>query len=110
MMVTQILIAVSCFAGGFIIAWLWVRASAQAGSLELEKRAATQQGASEERNTRAATLNQEILQVRTKLEEEQKQRITAESDAEAQRENLAEQRRLLDDAQKKLKEAFQSLA
>ena len=45
-----------------------------------------------------------------RIEDEQRLRATAEKDAESQRANLAEQRRLLDDAQVRLREAFQSLA
>ncbi len=45
-----------------------------------------------------------------RVEEEQKFRAAADKEVENQRANTAEQRRLLEEAEKKLKEAFQSLA
>ena len=55
-------------------------------------------------------LQQDLRVSQKRIEEEQKLRAAAENEAESQRANLAEQRRLLDDAQVKLREAFQSLA
>jgi DNA recombination protein RmuC len=107
---TEILIAVVCFAAGFAIAWLWTRGSAGAGRLELERRAAGLDGAVGELKKQTDTLQQDLRGAQKRIEEEQKLRSAAEKDAEAQRSNLAEQRRILDDAQEKLKEAFQSLA
>ena len=42
------LISAIGFAAGFLIAWLWARASSQAQKLTLEKQAASQQGAAEQ--------------------------------------------------------------
>ena len=107
---TALLISAACFAAGFAIAWLWSRGSAGAGRLELEKRAAGLDGAVGELNKQAELLQNDLRNAQRRIEEEQKLRSAAEKDAEAQRSNLAEQRRILDDAQEKLKEAFQSLA
>src|SRR5579872_723918 len=107
---TQILISAACFVAGFVIAWLWTRGLAGAGRLELERRAAGLDGAVGELNKRTDALQQELRSAQKRIEEEQKLRSAAEKDAEAQRSNLAEQRQILDEAQVKLKEAFQSLA
>ena len=55
-------------------------------------------------------MQQDLRASQKRIEEEQKLRAAAEKEAESQRANLLEQRRLLDDAQVKLREAFQSLA
>src|SRR5260370_11070296 len=107
---TEILIAVACFAAGFAIAWLWTRGSAGAGRLELERRAAGLDGAGGELKKQTETLQQDLRGAQKRIEDEQKLRSAAEKDAEAQRSNLTEQRRILDEAQVTLKEAFQSLA
>jgi DNA recombination protein RmuC len=107
---TEILIAVTCFAAGFLVAWVWTRASAGAGRLELERRAASLEGTTGELKKQNDTLQQDLRVAQKRIEDEQKLRAAADKDAEAQRSNVAEQRRLLDDAEKRLKEAFQSLA
>ena len=107
---TGILIAITCFAAGFAVAWAWANSSASAARLELERRAAGLDGAVGELKKQNDTLQQDVRLSQKRIEEEQKLRAAAEKDAESQRSNLIEQRRLLDDAQVKLREAFQSLA
>ncbi len=107
---TMILIGGIAFIAGYAVAWVWARASAGAARLELEKRAAGLDGAAVELKKQVDAQQEGLRVAQKRIEEEQKLRATAEKDAEAQRSNLAEQRRLLDDAQIKLKEAFQSLA
>jgi DNA recombination protein RmuC len=107
---TGILIAVACFAAGFLLAWVWTRSSAEAGRLELERRAANLEGTAGELNKQNDALLQDLRVAQKRIEDEQKLRAAADKDAEAQRSNVAEQRRLLDDAEKRLKETFQSLA
>jgi len=107
---TGILIAVACLVAGFAAAWAWANASAGAARLDLEKRAAGLDGTVGELKKQNDALQQDVRAAQKKFEEEQKLRATAEKDAESQRANLIEQRRLLDDAQIKLREAFQSLA
>lgn len=110
MNLTVLLIAAACFAGGFLIARLAGRAASERKTLELEKQISTQKGAAEELKNQSAALQEHTRKLQARVEEEQKLRATAEKDAESQRANLAEQRRLLDEAEKRLKEAFQSLA
>jgi DNA recombination protein RmuC len=107
---TEILIVVVCFVTGCLLAWLVTRALAEAGRLELEKRAASLEGTTGELKKQNEALLQDLRLTQKRLEDEQKLRAATDKDAEAQRSNLAEQRRLLDDAEKRLKEAFQSLA
>jgi len=107
---TEILIAFACFAVGFAIAWMWAKSSAGASRLDLERRAAGLDGAVGELKKQTDALQQALRAAQNRVEEEQKLRASAVKEAESQRENLAEQRRLLDDAQVKLREAFQSLA
>jgi len=103
-------IAATGFAAGFLVAWLWARASSQTQKLELEKRAAGQQGAAEELKKQTLALQEQVRTLQGRVEEEQKLRAAADKEAEGQRANIADQRRLLEEAEKKLKEAFQSLA
>jgi DNA recombination protein RmuC len=107
---TVILIAIACLGAGFAAAWAWASSSGGAERLELEKRAAGLDGTTVELKKQNDALQQDLRTLQKRIEEEQKLRATAEKDAESQRANLAEQRRLLDDAQIKLREAFQSLA
>ena len=105
-----LLIAAVCLAAGFLVAWLWSRASSQNRRLELEKQSASQQGAAEELKKQSSDLQQQVRTLQGRVEEEQKFRAAADKEVESQRANNAEQRRLLEEAEKKLKEAFQSLA
>jgi DNA recombination protein RmuC len=107
---TEILIATACLVAGFAIAWVWANSSSGASRLDLERRAAGLDGTVGELKRQNDTLQQDLRISQTRIEEEQKLRAAAEKEAESQRANLVEQRRLLDDAQVKLREAFQSLA
>jgi DNA recombination protein RmuC len=106
----NVLIAALCFTAGFLVAWLWSRASSQNRRLELEKQAASQQGAAEELKKQSSSLQEQVRTLQGRVEEEQKLRAAADKEVESQRANIAEQRRVLEEAEKKLKEAFQSLA
>jgi DNA recombination protein RmuC len=110
MTATGILMAIACLGAGFAIAWAWANSSAGVARLELEKRAAGLDGTVQEVKKQNDALQQDLRLLQKRMEEEQKLRASAEKDAEGQRSNLLEQRRLLDDAQSKLREAFQSLA
>ncbi len=107
---TGILIAIACLAAGFAVAWAWANAKGGSARLEVEKRAAGLDGTVGELKKQNDALQQDLRVSQKRIEDEQKLRATAEKDAESQRANLAEQRRLLDDAQLKLRDAFQSLA
>lgn len=104
------LIAAIAFAAGFLVAWLWARASSQTQKLDLEKQAASQQGAAEELKKQSIAMQDQVRTLQGRVEEEQKLRAAADKEAEGQRANIAEQKRLLEEAEKQLKEAFQSLA
>ena len=106
----SVLIAAFFFAAGFLVAWLLSRASSQNSRLELEKQAASQQGAAEELKKQSSGLQEQVRTLQGRVEEEQKLRAAADKEVESQRANIAEQRRVLEEAEKKLKEAFQSLA
>lgn len=105
-----VLIAVACFGAGFALAWAWLKSSAGEARLELERRAASLDGTAQQLKKQNETLQQEWKASQKRIEEEQRLRAAAQAEAESQRANLIEQRRLLDDAQAKLREAFQSLA
>jgi DNA recombination protein RmuC len=107
---TTILTAAISLAAGFLVAWLWSRVSFQNRRLELERQSASQQGASEELKRQSGALQENMRTLQGRVEEEQKLRAAADKEVENQRANTAEQRRLLEEAEKKLKEAFQSLA
>jgi DNA recombination protein RmuC len=107
---TTILIAVACLVAGFAIAWAIAKASAGSARLELERRAAGLDGTVGELKKQVESLQMETRNSQKRIEDEQKLRSAAQADAEAQRANLAEQRKLLDEAQLKLRDAFQSLA
>jgi DNA recombination protein RmuC len=106
----EILVAAACLAAGFAIAWAWTKSSAGSARMELERRAAGLGGAAQELKKQNEDLQQQLRASQKRIEDEQRLRATAEKDAESQRANLLEQRRLLDEAQLKFKEAFQSLA
>lgn len=107
---TAILIAIACFAAGFAVAWAWAKSSADYAKLELERRAANLDGTVQELKKQNEALQSAGKASQNRIEEEQRLRAAAQAEAESQRANLIEQRRLLDDAQAKLREAFQSLA
>jgi DNA recombination protein RmuC len=106
----EMLIGSAGLAVGFAIAWVWANSSAGAARLELERRAAGLDGTAQELKKQNDVLQQDLRASQKRMEEEQKLRASAEKDAESQRANLLEQRHLLEDAQVKLREAFQSLA
>jgi DNA recombination protein RmuC len=105
-----ILIAIACLAAGFAIAWAWAKSSSGATRLDLERRAAGLDGTVGELKKQNEALQQSARVSQQRIEDEQKLRAAAEKDAESQRANLLEQRHLLDEAQHKLRDAFQALA
>ncbi len=111
MTILGLVVVVAGVAAGFAIAWAWANSSAGAARLELERRAAGIDGTAQElKKSKMTRCSRNYKLSQKRIEDEQKLRAAAEKEAEGQRENLAEQRRLLDDAQIKLREAFQSLA
>lgn len=108
--------------------WFWVLAGIVVGGaavwLIMEKRRreldralrdAEQRAAAAEATSRALRVEaqkgeQEVAGLREKLEVEQKARATAEALREAEKKNLEDQRRLLEQAREKLTESFKALS
>lgn len=106
-MTTSLLVAVVLtFGVGFVTAWLI--ASSRASRLRSES-AATAAQLSETRQQLALSRG-ETESLRNLLSEEKTQRTRAEVDAQNQRENIGEQKRLLGEAEANLRQAFDSLA
>jgi DNA recombination protein RmuC len=82
-------------------------ASAEA---ELREKAAAAEAIIADLRARLADLEAEAEDLRSRLAREQSLRVTAETRLEGEQKNLAEQRRLLDDAQVRLKDAFAALS
>jgi DNA recombination protein RmuC len=110
----EIAAAIGIFAVAFLIAWFWSRASAigKLGSRirELEAGASGHQGVEAELRRKETELRNERDTLQEKLTEEQQRRAAAEATASQVRENLDEQKKLLDEARAKFSDAFQSLA
>jgi len=110
---TTIGIAVLIFLAGAALAWFWSRVQARELSgrvRELEADSSGHQSMESELRRQALELRAERDVLREKLDMEQQRRVSAETTAQKARENLEEQRKLLDDAQTKLADAFQGLA
>src|SRR5207245_9076654 len=80
-----LVIAIACFAGRFILAWLWSRASAHTVRLEPEKRAAALDGVVGELTKQAEALKQDEKWLQTRVEHEQALRAAAEKEAQGER-------------------------
>ncbi len=110
----EIGVAALIFAAGFVLAWFWARARAVEQSAarirELEAGAGGHQSVESELRRQTADLRTERDALQEKLNEEQQRRTVAETTATKIRENLDEQRKLLDEARSKFSEAFQGLA
>jgi DNA recombination protein RmuC len=94
------------FVVGFLTAWLL--ASSRASRLSSESAAIA--GQLSETRQQLATTHAETESLRKQVLEEKTQRTRAESDAQNQRGNLEEQKRLLGEAETGLRQAFDSLA
>lgn len=97
---------VIAFAAGFLIAKLL--AASRASRLQSESAAISAQ-LSETRQQLAASRS-EIEALRKELLDERTLRVRSDTDLQNQRANLAEQKRLLDEAETSLRQAFDSLA
>jgi DNA recombination protein RmuC len=106
-------IAVVIFFLGVALAWFWGRLRARELSArvrELEATASGNQSVEAELRRQSLELRAERDVLREKLEMEQQRRVSAESTAQKARENIDEQRKLLDEARTKFADAFQGLA
>ncbi len=99
---------------GGLAAWFWAGSRARAASVAQTADLQNQLGAShstvEELRRRLAELNSETGKLRGDLQNEQQARVTAETRLTESFKNIEEQKRLLADAQTKLKDAFSALS
>jgi len=106
-------IAMVLFLLGAALTWFWSRLRARELSArvrELEATASGNQSVEAELRRQSLELKAERDVLREKLEMEQQRRASAESSAEKARENIDEQRKILDEARTKFADAFQGLA
>jgi len=107
------LLALGALAGG-IVGWLLARARHRAAALAevqaRETRAATAEALADELRKQLTQRELEIADLRGALDTERSGRAGAEARRDAERENLEEQRRLLDDARGRLAETFAALS
>src|ERR1700689_1710156 len=106
-------IAIAIFFLGAALAWFWNRLHARelmARVRELEATASGNQSVEAEVRRQSLELRAERDVLREKLEMEQQRRVNAETTAQKARENIDEQRKLLDEARTKFADAFQGLA
>jgi DNA recombination protein RmuC len=106
-------IAVVLFLLGAAMTWIWSRLHARELSSrvrELEALESGNQSVEAEVRRQSLELKAERDVLREKLEMEQQRRASAESSAQKARENIDEQRKLLDEARTKFSDAFQGLA
>jgi DNA recombination protein RmuC len=114
MMTLSLISVVAALIVGLLIGWLASRArtaaahESQLRNLEIAK--ATAESTSSEVRKQLETSRVQLEQARARIEEEGNRRSSAEASLARTQENLLEQRRLLDDAQSKLSDAFRSLA
>lgn len=107
------LLAVGLLAGA-VVAWFLARAHWRALALgeshRLQGRLAAAESLADELRKQLAQRDLELGEVRGGLEAEQARRVQAETRAEATRENLEEQKRLLGEARDRLAETFRALS
>jgi DNA recombination protein RmuC len=111
---TTLLVGILAFAAGGVLSWLISAARASAKAEEDLRqlgaaRAAAESAAGELRKQLAA-LQTEVTTIRSQLQMEQSARTAAQTALEKTQENIAEQKKLIEDAKTKLSDAFQSLA
>lgn len=99
---------------GALAAWFWATARARMHAAqrqaELQARAAAAEGLIEELRGQTARCQVEIEGLRGQLDVEQENRVAAETRIVETAQKFEEQRRLLADAEVKLKESFESLS
>jgi DNA recombination protein RmuC len=110
---TVIGVAVLIFLAGAALAWFWNRGVARelaSRIRELESDSSGHQSMESELRRQSLELRAERDVLREKLEMELQRRVSAETTAQKARENLDEQKKLLDEARSKFSDAFQGLA
>ena len=99
---------------GGLVAWFWAGSRARAAGVAQTADLQNQLGAShstvDELRRQLAELNAETDKLRGNLQNEQQARVTADTRLTESFKNIEEQKRLLADAEKKLKDAFSALS
>ena len=99
---------------GAVAAWFWATARARMHAAqqqaELQSRATAAEGLNEELRGQTARQQAEVEELRGQLAAERETRVTAETRMAETAQRFEEQRRLLADAEAKLKEAFEALS
>ena len=110
----DVLMLVAGLVVGGLAAWFWAGSRARAAGVAQTADLQNQLGAShstvEELRRRLAELNSETSKLRSDLQNEQQARVTADTRLTESFKNIEEQKRLLADAQTKLKDAFSALS
>jgi DNA recombination protein RmuC len=110
---TTIGIAVLLFILGAAFAWFWSRVQARELSSrirELEAEASGRQSVEAELRRQSLEVKAERDVLREKYDQESQRRVSAETTAQKARENLEEQKKLLDQARVQLSDAFSAIA
>lgn len=95
---------------GWVIAASRARAQAAGEHTALQSQLAVAQSTQEQLRAQSAAGEQQIGELRQRLDGERQSRARLETQLEESGRRLEEQRRLLDDAEKKLKESFEALS
>jgi len=111
---TELLVFIGGIVVGGLVAWLFAtsraRASGARALAEVQGELSGSQSVAEEVRRQLAQRDGELAQLRTELQQQQQERVAADTRLKESTEHFAEQRRLLEDAEKKLKEAFTALS
>ena len=111
---TEALIFAAGLAIGGVVAWLIAgsraRAASAASAGELQNRLGASDSTVEELRRQITTFQADSAALRSSLQVEREGRVTAETRLEESSKNIAEQRKLLEEAEKKLKDAFSALS
>lgn len=114
MSTTEILLLTAGLAVGGLIAWFWAagrtRAKAADKMAELQNSLGASDGAAETLRGQLEERQREVTSLRETLTGEQQARIKAQAEMEASLKNIEAQKKLLDDAEKRLKETFGTLS
>lgn len=108
-----ILMIIGLAVGG-LVGWLWTtirtRTAAADTLTALQERAASAEAGNTELRSQIAKHEQTIATLGTQLDTERQLRVTSETRQEEMARRFEEQKRLLDEAEKKLKESFDALS
>jgi DNA recombination protein RmuC len=110
MTTAQIALLLGGFLAGFVLAWVMARSRLGKKARDLEAALVGRTSVETEIRRQLNDLQSRLEVANSKTEQEQQKRVRAETDSANQATAFEERRRLLDDAEQKMKDAFQSLA